>query len=84
MEEVENDEEEEEEREGEREEEHQQRYPREIPSVSSGEEDVKLDYQKIQMNLILSDIERKLLWDEYKRYVDEKVFVGLQNATLFR
>lgn len=70
-------------RKGEREEEHQQRYPRGISSENSGE-DVKLDYQSIQMNLIFSDTERKQLWDEYKCYVDKKVFIGLQNATLCR
>jgi len=44
----------------------------------------KLDYIHIQAEIILSNVERKLLWDKYKSFVDEIVFTGLQDATLCR
>lgn len=47
-------------------------------------EERPLDYQEEQMNLILSDLERKQLWDKYKQHVDKSVFKELQYATLNR
>jgi len=44
----------------------------------------KLDYIHIQAEIILSNIDRKLIWDKYKFFVDEIVFTGLQDATLCR
>lgn len=50
-----------------------------------GENDeAKLDYQEIQTQNILSKEERKIMWENYKHYVDEKVFIELKNATLCR
>lgn len=46
--------------------------------------ETKLDYIHIQAEIILSDIDRKLMWDKYKYFVDEIVFTGLQDATLCR
>lgn len=48
------------------------------------EEKVKKDYQEEQIKIILSDVERKSMWHEYKRYVDKFVLTGLQDATLCR
>lgn len=48
------------------------------------EEEKKTSYIDLQVQLILFDLERKLLWDDYKQYVDETVLVCLQNATLCR
>lgn len=48
------------------------------------EEPVVVDYMEIQMQIILSDPDKKLKWDEYKKYVDETVLVGLQDATICR
>ncbi|VVC42906.1 Dynein heavy chain, domain-1, partial [Cinara cedri] len=47
-----------------------------------GEEEIKLNYIDTQVEIILSDLGRKLLWEEYKKYVDDAVFVCLQNAIL--
>lgn len=44
----------------------------------------KQDYIHIQAEIILSNIERKLMWDKYKLFVDEIVFTELQDATLCR
>jgi len=44
----------------------------------------KLDYIHTQTEIILSNIDRKLMWDKYKYFVDEIVFTGLQDATLCR
>lgn len=57
----------------------------EIIAEGAGEKDgVNVDYLEIQTAIILSDDERKTLWDEYKRYVDETVFIELRDATLCR
>jgi len=48
------------------------------------EEPVVVDYMEIQMQIILSDPDKKLKWEEYKKYVDENVLVGLQDATICR
>lgn len=48
------------------------------------EEKVKKNYQDVQTKIILSDIERKSMWHEYKCYVDKFVLIGLQDATLCR
>lgn len=47
-----------------------------------GEE--KISYIDMQAEIILSNIERKLMWDKYKYYVDEIVFMGLRDTTLCR
>jgi len=44
----------------------------------------KLNYKHIQAEIILSNTERKLMWDKYKCFVDEIIFTGLQDATLCR
>lgn len=44
----------------------------------------KIDYLEIQTKIILSDDERKAMWDEYRHYVDETVFVELQDAIMCR
>lgn len=54
-----------------------------LEGFNEGEER-PLDYQEEQMDLILSDLERRQLWDEYKRHVDKNVFNELQYATLNR
>jgi len=84
--------EEEEQQQNEEEEEQQQQDQEEILLEEILEEEVEeenygeeqLDYIDIQAEIILSDIERKLMWDKYKYYVDEIVFMGLQDATLCR
>lgn len=43
-----------------------------------------LDYQDIQMQIILDDAENSRMWEDYKRYVDEAILIGLQDATLCR
>lgn len=48
------------------------------------ETEVKIDYQEIQMQIILSDLERKIMWDQYKSYVDAAVLTGLKEATFCR
>lgn len=48
------------------------------------EEEKIINYIDLQVQLILFDLERKLLWEEYKQYVDERVLVCLQDATLYR
>lgn len=48
------------------------------------ETEIKINYQEIQMQFILSDLERKIMWDQYKSYVDEAVLTGLKEATLCR
>jgi len=44
----------------------------------------KLDYIHVQAEIILSNIDRKIMWDKYKYFVDEIIFTGLQDATLCR
>jgi len=48
------------------------------------EKNVKIDYQEMQIEIILSDIDRKTIWEEYKHYVDRLVLNGLQGATRCR
>lgn len=48
------------------------------------EEEKIVNYIDLQVQLILFDLERKLLWEDYKQYVDERVLVCLQDATLCR
>lgn len=50
----------------------------------TNDEEVFKDYIEIQAQIILSDEEIKAMWEEYKRYVDEIVFIELQDATLCR
>lgn len=63
----------------------QEKYQEEILVEGTEEEEtIQLDYIGLQMQIILSDLENKVLWDEYKQYVDQIVFKGLQDATLCR
>lgn len=62
----------------------EQHYKEKVFIQENEEKNVKIDYQEIQMQIILTDIERKTIWEEYKLYVDELVLNGLQNATLCR
>lgn len=48
------------------------------------EEELKLNYIDMQVEIILSDLGKKLLCDEYKKYIDEAVFVCLQSAIMCR
>lgn len=50
----------------------------------TNDEEVFKDYIEIQAQIILSDEEIKAMWEEYKRYIDEIVFIELQDATLCR
>lgn len=43
-----------------------------------------IDYLEIQTKIILSDDERKAMWDEYQHYVDETIFIELRDAILCR
>lgn len=43
-----------------------------------------IDYQDTQQKIVLSDTEKKNMWDEYKYYVDESVFIELECATFCR
>lgn len=45
---------------------------------------VKIDYLEIQIKIILSDDERKAMWEEYQHYVDETIFIELQDAIMCR
>lgn len=62
----------------------QEHQEEEIILQKTEEKNVKVDYQEIQMQIILSDNERKTIWEEYKLYVDELVLIGLQDATFCR
>lgn len=55
-----------------------------IALESIGKDKLKLDYTETQENIILSDTERKTMWDEYKQYVDETLFMVLEDTTLCR
>lgn len=44
----------------------------------------KKDYIEVQQSIILTQEERKIMWNEYKNYVDQTVFNELQFATLCR
>jgi hypothetical protein len=57
----------------------------EIPTeeIMSNNEVFK-DYIEIQVQIILSNEEIKAMWEEYKQYVDEKVFTELQDTTFCR
>lgn len=60
-------------------------YQKEIIFDEMGEEEEsKINYIDIQVENILSDYERKLLWDEYKKYVDNAVFAIIKNTILCR
>ncbi|VVC32244.1 Hypothetical protein CINCED_3A002285 [Cinara cedri] len=48
----------------------------------TGEEKVTIEYIDAQVESILSDNNNKTMWDEYKHYIDEIVFIELQEATL--
>lgn len=61
----------------------EQYHEEEIPSKII-EDKVKRDYQEEQIKIILSNKERKAMWDEYKLYVDKFILIGLQDATLCR
>lgn len=56
----------------------------EIVEEEEKTEVVNNDYLEIQMKIILSNKDTLIMWDEYKRYVDELVFKGLQDATICR
>lgn len=49
-----------------------------------GKKGVKIDYLEIQNQMILSDNERKVMWDNYQHYVDETIFIELRDTTLCR
>lgn len=61
---------------------HEEEYEEENVFVEDTEE--KMDYQDIQAQIILADAENNRMWEDYKRYVDGVVLIGLQNATLCR
>jgi len=44
----------------------------------------KKDYIEVQQSTILTQEKRKIMWNEYKNYVDQTVFNELQFATLCR
>lgn len=48
------------------------------------DERVNIDYSEIKEKVLLSDKERNIMWDKYKYFVDEAVFIELQYATLCR
>lgn len=56
----------------------------EIVEEEEKTEVINNDYLEIQMKIILSNKDTLIMWDEYKRYVDELVFKGLQDATICR
>jgi len=56
----------------------------EIPLQEAEEKNVKIDYQEMQKEIILSDIDKRTIWEEYKHYVDKLVLNELQDATLCR
>lgn len=63
----------------------QQQYRQEkINFEATGEEKLKTDYLDTQIDNILSDIDKRTMWNEYKNYVDGIVFIELQDATLCR
>lgn len=67
------------------EEEKQQNHRQQIIFERTGEEEkIKIDYLDIQVENILSDKDKKTLWDEYKHYIDELIFTGLQDAIICR
>lgn len=66
------------------EEEEEQNNQEKIALESIGKDKLKLDYTETQENIILSDTERKTMWDEYKQYVDETLFMVLEDTTLCR
>lgn len=66
------------------EEEQQQNYQEKIRMEIVGKDKLKLDYTETQMNIILSDTERKIMWDEYKHYIDETLFIVLLDTALCR
>lgn len=68
------------------EEEHAQEHEEEHEeeNISAEDTEEKMDYQDTEMQIILSDVENYRMWEDYKRYVDEAVLIGLQDATLCR
>lgn len=48
------------------------------------EKEEKKNYLVAQRSIILTQEERKILWNEYKNYVDKSVFIEIQFATLCR
>lgn len=69
-------------------EEHDQEYRNEEEIISEVigevEEELIFNYLDTQVEIILSDYEKKNMWDNYKNYIDEIVLNGLLNATLCR
>lgn len=65
-------------------EEHEQEQNFEELLFEETEEEKIVNYIDLQAQLILFDLERKLLWEEYIQYVDERVLDCLQYATLCR
>lgn len=58
----------------------------EIISEVTGEEEeeVTFNYLDNQVEIILSNYDRKIMWDKYKNYVDGAALTGLLDATLCR
>lgn len=48
------------------------------------EEEVTLNYLDIQVEIILSYNEKKIMWNKYKNHVDKAALNGLLDATLCR
>lgn len=65
-------------------EEQQRHYREELFLETTRNKEVKTHYVETQKKIILSDEERKIMWDKYKHYVDETVFIELQHATICR
>lgn len=52
--------------------------------TGEGEEEVTFNYLDNQVEIILSNSERQMMWNKYKNYVDKAALTGLLDATLCR